>query len=198
MKNELLRSIVKEQNFFYFAALLVLIWWVSPGWATYERPLILAGQWWRLLTGQYFHWELAHIAGNLFGLAVAWLLFARHWRGIRFWWVSLVCVLGSSLGMFVFSPEVINYVGFSGALYGLIGFGALCDALQGIRFGVGILIGLVLKVSYEYIFGPVTFFGLFNSGASELAVQAHFFGVLTGLIIGLVVLYKSRSHRYGH
>ncbi|MCC5879391.1 MAG: rhombosortase [Idiomarina sp.] len=190
-----LNFLAREWQFLAFAAGLLFIWVLQPMWLAFERPLIDAGQWWRLFTGQYLHLSLGHLLGNLGGLGIAWLLFADHWRGWRFAVVAAVCVLGSNLGMWLLHPYIEYYVGFSGALYGLIAFGALNDWLQGIRFGMAISIALVLKVSYEYFIAPLPFWG--SSADSLLAVEAHFFGALSGLLMVLLLIGWRRACRSG-
>lgn len=185
-----LKFLAREWQFLAFAGFLLVIWMLQPMWLAFERPLIEAGQWWRLLTGQYLHISLAHLLGNLGGLGIAWLLFAEHWRGWRFALVAAVCVLGSNLGMWLLHPYIDYYVGFSGALYGLIAFGAVKDWLHGVRFGMGISIALILKVSYEFFVAPVPFLGL--SADSLLAVEAHFYGVLSGLLMVVLLSWRGR------
>lgn len=185
-----LRWIAEQWQFLLFATLLLIIWALQPMWLAFERPQIEAGQWWRLFSGQYLHLSLGHLLGNLGGLGIAWLLFAEHWRGWRFAGLVVLCVLGSNLGLWLFAAHIDYYVGFSGALYGLIAFGALSDWLGRIRFGMGIAIGLLLKVSYEYFVAPIPFLGLTEH--SLLAVEAHFFGALTGFTLALLGLMWRR------
>lgn len=176
--------LVAQWQYLAFAILLLLLYTLQPMALAYERDAIDAGQWWRLLTGQYLHLSLGHLTGNILGLGVAWLLFADNWRGWRFAWLAPLCVAGSSIGMWLFHPAIAYYVGFSGALYGLIAYGALRDWRNNILFGRGITIGLCLKVGYEYFYQPVEF--LAWNDLSVLAVEAHFFGAITGFAVALL------------
>ncbi|MCL5049348.1 MAG: rhombosortase [Firmicutes bacterium] len=178
------------RHFAAFCALLTLVWWLQPEVASYQRPLITAGEWWRIVTGQFVHWSLPHLFGNLLGLGVAWLLFAQHWHGWCFWVLAVVVAAGTNLSLWLFSPEVAYYVGFSGALYGLITYGAVRDWLAGIRFGWLISLGVVAKVSYEFFVAPMPWF---STDTSTLAVDAHFYGAMLGGVSGLLVAaFKGR------
>lgn len=173
------------KHYLAFVGLLVLIWALQPMGLTYERDAIDAGQWWRLLTGQYVHLSFGHLAGNMLGLGIAWLLFAGNWRGWRFVWLVPLCVAGSNIGMWLFHPTIDNYVGFSGALYGLIAFGALTDWRNKVLFGRFITLGLCFKVSYEYFYQPIELFAW--ADLNLLAVEAHFFGAITGFAAALLL-----------
>ncbi|RUO23284.1 rhombosortase [Aliidiomarina iranensis] len=175
---------VAQWQYFLFIGLLLAIWQLQPMWMAYDREAMLQGQWWRLLTGQFLHLSFAHALGNILGLGVVWLLFADHWRGWRFVWLVPICVLGSNAGM-LFHPQIENYVGFSGALYGLIAFGALMDWFHRIPYGGFITLGLTAKVSYEYFLQPIEFLAL--NDLSLLAVEAHFYGVLTGFCMAFII-----------
>ena len=176
---------IAQWPYFAFVLVMVIIWAWQPMALAYERDAILTGQWWRLLTGQYLHLSLGHLIGNILGLGVAWLLFAGNWGGWRFVGLTVVCVVGSNLGMFLLHPAVEYYVGFSGALYGLIAFGALNDWFNRVLFGRVITLGLILKVSWEYFVGPITWFSW--ADLSLLAVEAHFFGALSGFAVALLL-----------
>lgn len=188
---EKLSWIAAQWQYMVFGLVLLGIWAWQPMILAYERDAIIAGQWWRLLSGQYLHLSLSHLIGNMLGLGVAWLLFADNWRRWRFAWLTSVCVLGSNLGMFLFHPSIEYYVGFSGALYGLIAFGALSDWFNRVLFGRFITLGLLIKISWEYFIEPIAWFAW--ADLSLLAVEAHFFGALTGFLIACLTRMHARK-----
>ncbi|MGX5913547.1 rhombosortase [Aliidiomarina sp. Khilg15.8] len=164
------------------AAVLVVVWLLPDAWLfalTFEREAILAGQWTRVLSGQFVHLSAAHLVGNALGLILLWLLYAEYWTRWRLGLVVIVCALGSNLGVLLFAPHVDYYVGFSGALYGIVVCGATLDVRNGLRAGWFVLALALAKVGWEQLFGPIS--GL---GSSEfLAVEAHTFGALSGFIL---------------
>lgn len=159
----------------------------------FERDAINAGQLWRLITGQFIHLTLPHLIINIAGIVMIWLLFAEHTAGVRFLWLLPLLALGSSTGMWLFSPHIAYYVGFSGVLYGLFTWGALQDTLQRQPFARVLLIVIFAKASYEFAFTPIQFTPV---SANPLATAAHFFGVLSALLIaGIHYLFCSKLNR---
>ena len=61
-------------------ALALMVWPDALADFRYDRAALLAGQWWRIVTGHLVHLNAAHLAFNLFGLflmlAVVFLLLA--------------------------------------------------------------------------------------------------------------------------
>lgn len=169
---------------FLTIALLLCILFILPNdflsSLLFERDAIDSGQLWRLISGQFIHLTLPHLIINIAGIVMIWLLFAEHIAGLRFVWLLPLLALGSSAGMWLFSPQIANYVGFSGVLYGLFTWGALQDTLQRQPFARALLIIIFAKASYEFIFSPIV---LTPVGGNPLATAAHFFGVLSALLI---------------
>lgn len=158
----------------------------------YDRAALLAGgEYARLVTAHFFHYDLAHLAWNLVGLALVAALFAREFD-LRGWIVILVAAtVAVDLGFLVFEPQLAWYVGFSGVLHGLMAAG-LCawlwrtpDAITGLVAGL-----FALKLGWEHVMGPLPF------TASTLAVQviheAHTYGAIGGAVAALWILRRQR------
>ena len=158
----------------------------------YDRAAILAGgEYARLVTAHFFHYDLAHLAWNLVGLALVAALFAREFD-LRGWIVILVAAtVAVDLGFLVFEPQLAWYVGFSGVLHGLMAAG-LCawlwrtpDAITGLVAGL-----FALKLGWEHMMGPLPF------TASTLAVpvihEAHTYGAIGGAVAALWILRRQR------
>jgi len=91
----------------------------------YSRHEIINGQWWRIVTGNLVHLGYSHLLLNLSGLAVIAFLLApamplRHWV-----LTGLISMLGVGTGLLMLDPQLVWYVGLSGALYGLLLGGAI-------------------------------------------------------------------------
>lgn len=183
------KSMLVYWQYFFVSAMLLIIMLLQPNLMLFERDAINAGEWWRLFTGQFVHISAGHFIGNVLALGVAYLLFSENWRGWKFVTLLLICATTSNMGMYYFHPEIENYVGISGALYGLIAFGALTDWFNKVPFGRIITLGLILKVVYEFYLGPIAFTAAEPSDA--IAVQAHLYGAITGFLLALLLAVKT-------
>jgi rhomboid family GlyGly-CTERM serine protease len=159
----------------------------------YDRAAILAGrEYARLVTAHFFHYDLAHLAWNLVGLALVAALFAREFDR-RGWIVILVAsTVAVDVGFLAFEPQLEWYVGFSGVLHGLMAAG-LCawlwrtpDAITALVAGL-----FAFKLGWEHLVGPLPF------TSSTLAVpvihQAHTYGAIGGAAAALWVLWRQRT-----
>jgi len=159
----------------------------------YNRGLIEAGEWWRLLTGNFAHLNLRHLLLDL----VAWILIfllGRAWLSVADWIVSLVvCCLAVSAGLYWFSPEIGVFGGLSGALHGLFALMALQQLRAGDRLGWLLLLLVTLKLLYEGRYGG-------TPGTSELigvpvAAQTHLYGALGGIALFPLLLLADRLRK---
>lgn len=151
---------------------------------TFERELVTNGEYWRLLSGQFVHLSSGHLWLNIAGIWVMYLLYAEHAPTWRYPLVVAFLAFASNLGMYLFTPEIEAYVGFSGVLYGIFAWGAVIDIQKRVKLGWLLLIGVMLKVSWEYFVGPIE---LGVASVGSLAVSAHFFGAVGGIILALTV-----------
>jgi rhomboid family GlyGly-CTERM serine protease len=158
----------------------------------YDRAAILTdGEFARLVTAHFIHYDLPHLAWNLAGLALVAWLFARDFD-LRGWLVILVAsTVAVDLGFLVFEPQLEWYVGFSGVLHGLMAAG-LCawlwrtpDAITALVAGL-----FALKLGWEHLVGPLPF------TASTLAVpvihQAHTYGAVGGAAAAFWILWRQQ------
>ncbi len=158
----------------------------------YNKLAIEAGQLWRLLTGHFLHSNLYHLLMNLCGLFVIMLLHAPLKQRLAFAWQVLVISLATSLCLWFFAKDLTLYVGLSGVLHGILCFGAVLDIRQGFRSGILILLGVAVKLAFEQYFGPDA--ELAAKLAAEVAIDAHLFGAICGVLLGLA-LFSRTPHR---
>ncbi len=83
------------------------------------NELILAGQWWRLLTATLLHIGPFHLIANLIGLFMLGPLVEGHFGHLRFLAIYLISGLAGSVTSFALS--VYPSAGASGAIFGLLG-----------------------------------------------------------------------------
>ena len=113
----------------------------------YDREGIHEGQFWRLATAHVTHLGVSHGIMNLLALAVLAGLFGDLFTA-RIWLLGCaVSALAIDIGLWWLEPQVRWYVGLSGVLHGLIVLGAVAMWLNDERLGLGLLLGVVAKLS---------------------------------------------------
>lgn len=159
-------------------------------WLRYDRTAILDGEIWRLLSAHIAHLGWGHLAMNLGGLALIWMLFGRFYTARQWLGVTLFCMLGISLGLLALQPGVHWYVGLSGVLHGLFMAGALASLAAGYRAELALLGLFIAKLVWEQMYGALP-------GSAELAggtvlVESHLYGAITGLLAAAPRLIHAR------
>lgn len=154
----------------------------------FRRDGIANDEYWRLFTGNLLHTNQWHLLMNLAGLWVLLLLFKPHFQALSFTLLfSALCLL-QGLGLYLFYPGLLGYVGLSGMLHGLFTYGAIRDISTGLKSGYLLLLGVIIKVAYEQIFGASD--QVTQMIGARVATEAHLVGVVTGILaVGLVSLF---------
>ncbi len=151
--------------------------------AEWHRQLILDGQWWRILSGNFTHTNFAHLGMNL---AALWIISFIFKPTAKLWLFSLM-VISVLVGLLNFFSDMTTYVGLSGVLHGLFACFALKEALDGRTSSWLLVVGVVAKVTWELTMGA-------SQSTSELinariAVESHLFGVISGFLFTLMLRY---------
>ena len=84
------------------------------------NPLILYGQWWRLITPVFVHIGLTHILMNGFSLYFLGQMTERLFGHWRFFLLSFIAGFAGNVASFAFSPNTLA-AGASTAIFGLLG-----------------------------------------------------------------------------
>ncbi len=151
----------------------------------FDRHNIAQGQWWRLITGNLTHSNYNHLALNLTGLWMLGFLFVDSLK-IKTFILSTIflgLVVGSAL--YLYSPELDFYYGFSGVLYGLYIIGAISAIIKQDYFtGILVLSLIIAKIIWDSLNGG-------SQTSAELigipvATDAHLYGVIGALIISAI------------
>jgi rhomboid family GlyGly-CTERM serine protease len=160
-------------------------------WMRFDRTAVLHGEVWRLVSAHIAHLGWKHLAMNLAGLALIWMLFNRVYSTTQ-WLVALVIsMLGVGSGVLAFLPAVHWYVGLSGVLHGLFVAGALASLAAGYRAELLLLGLLVAKLGWEQWHGALP--GSESFAGGTVLVESHLFGAIAGLLAAAVLLlYKQR------
>lgn len=149
----------------------------------YDRAAVDAGQWWRLLSGNFVHLGWWHWFLN--GLSFVLLLFLCPERlSARSWLLRIVVIgTGMCLCLHLFSPRLSTYVGLSGLVYGLFALGFGRQIAAGDRFAIACLAFVAARIVWELMIGaPASEEGLI--GGSVVA-ESHLYGVLSAVAYGL-------------
>lgn len=163
-------------------------------WLRYDRAAIEAGQWWRLLTGSFVHLGWYHWLLNELGLLVLVLLCPERLSPLVWARRVLLLALGMSLGLFLFTPQLDNYVGMSGVIHGLFVLGLMPQVLRRDLIALGCLAYLLGKLGWELIFGaPVSDE---QAIGGQVVLQSHLFGSICAFIYGLVFRSFTRVERF--
>jgi rhomboid family GlyGly-CTERM serine protease len=156
----------------------------------WERALAGA-QPWLFFTAQLVHLGWVHLAMNLLGLALVWLLFGPRLRTRGGLAACLAGGIAVGLGLTFGAPGVDWYAGLSGVLHGLFAAGCLAELRHRPVFAILGGAGLVLKLLMEWL-AP----GLGGSGAligGAVITESHFYGALGGTGYGLWRAFRIKS-----
>ncbi len=164
-----------------------------PGWTAlrYDRGAISDGELWRLLTGHFAHLGPAHFALNAAGLALVWLLVGGAYSGLQWAFVAAFAVAAIDLGFWFLDERLAWYVGMSGVLHALLSAGILRQLREmPVELG-GLGALLVAKIVYEQVAGPLP--GSQESAGGDVVVNAHLYGVIGGVLGGLLLALANRT-----
>ncbi|HEY4149161.1 MAG TPA: rhomboid family intramembrane serine protease [Chitinophagaceae bacterium] len=155
-------------------------------WGANFKPLVMGGEWWRLLTCVFVHAGIIHVAFNMYALFFIGVYLEPLLGRLRFATAYLAAGLCSSLTSTWWHGNGMVGVGASGAIFGLYGvFLALLTtniidkrARQSLLTSVGIFVGYTL---------------LYGLSHKEVDNAAHVGGLLSGLLIGYVFYFTFRE-----
>ncbi len=170
------------------AICMLLLVLVPDNWQLalqYQRSALEQGQLWRTISGHLLHANHWHLLLNLAGLLLVLLLHGRYFsvRQLLLQW--LVYALAISALLYLFSTNIHSYVGLSGVLHAMLTLGAIKDVQQRDHSGNLLLAGLIAKVAYEQWQGPDA--ELARLIGADVAIDAHLYGVITGLLLALAL-----------
>jgi rhomboid family GlyGly-CTERM serine protease len=174
------------------AVLLLLLFLAGPTCTDllrYERAAVVGGQAWRLLTCHLVHGDVPHLAWNLVGLGLVWLLFAREFSTAGWSVILLVSTAVIAAGFLLFEPALDWYVGFSGVLHGCMAAGLVAwlgTARDPLTLVVSAL--FVAKLLWEHAAGPLPLTGA--SLSLPVVYQAHSYGAAGGVLAAVWLLRR--------
>ena len=163
----------------------------------YDRAAIVAGEWWRMWTGNCVHFGWLHFAldTGLYFL-IGWALVYRYKWWLNAGWLALM-PLAVTATIFVFDPSMVIYGGLSGVNVGLLVMLAFLGWQQSWRdwFWPAFLGIHVAELCYEaHLGGQGGGMIRFDDPGIRVATLAHVGGAAFGIVLwGVVNLLGKRA-----
>lgn len=170
-------------------ATLVLLFDAGASLFTFDRQAILDGQWWRLVTGHFVHWNFEHYFFDVLMFATLGSICERKSR-----WSFAGCLVASilaiSAAIWWAAPDTSYCRGLSGidsAIFTLAAGMLVHDAWKR-RDGVMVsaiavcLLGFAAKVVYEVATGRTIFVDSASAGFTPLPLT-HAVGAVVGIAV---------------
>ena len=147
-------------------------------WLRFDREGIRSGELWRLITGHFVHLGWPHFALNAAGLALVWYLVGDVFDRNRWILISAISILAMDVGLWIFDPELIWYVGLSGLLHGILAAGLVERLRKPETETIVLTLLMVGKLVWEQLSGPLP--GSEGTAGGTVVVDSHLFGALGG------------------
>jgi membrane associated rhomboid family serine protease len=171
----------------YFVGAAVLAVWAAQLVVGIPESVAAAGldktlvrtdhQWWRLLTAELLHGHWFHVGLNLLSLLAVGRLVEVHGSPVYLPIVFVFSAVGASLASLWLQPGTTS-VGASGAIMGLVGFLAVMGYRRRHALPRGFMKSISLSIALTAGAGLVAHHVVDNA--------AHFGGLLTGALLGLI------------
>ncbi len=153
---------------------------------TMSPPLFLRGEYWRVFTHGYLHFGFIHILFNMVALFQAGSLLEEEIGKYRFFAVYTICMLGGGfLNVYATGMKPIYMAGASGAVFGLIGFGAVYGHFLGGPRG---------ELLRNFFLRWVMYAVIFTFAINNISKSAHFGGLITGAFLGYLIEGERANH----
>lgn len=146
-------------------------------WGANFKPLILEGEWWRLLTSCFLHIGILHLLFNMYALFYIGLLLEPYLGKSRFLTAYLISGIVASITSFWWNGPIVA-AGASGAIFGMYGvFLALLST------------NLLHKSVKKSLFTSIGVFVVYNlvdglNPGNGVDNAAHIGGLLAGIVLG--------------
>jgi membrane associated rhomboid family serine protease len=131
-----------------------------------------------IFSAPLLHWSFSHIEAN--SAPLFFLGFFAAYRGIqRFAVVTVLIVVMSGLGSWLFSPTHTLEVGASGVVFGYFGYVVVRGIVE--RHVLDVVVGIVVFLSFWSILRGVL------PDDPHISWQAHLFGLIGGIVAALLL-----------
>jgi membrane associated rhomboid family serine protease len=139
------------------------------------------GAWWQLVTSEFTHVSVVHIALNMLALYFLGPVLENALGRWRFLAVYLVSGMAGAAAVMLFSDPRSQTLGASGAIFGLMGaLAVMALKVRGQLQSVLVWLGLNLVLTFSI---------------ANISWQGHLGGLVGGLAVGTAMIYAPRQHR---
>ncbi len=150
-------------------------------------PLVIAGEWWRIVTANFLHMGILHLGMNMLALLYLGKFVEYRLGSFKYLLAYLIAGLGSMATItyidtrWLTDPHIT--VGASGAIMGMLGtMGAI--HLSGWRQGKVAAAGR----QFQAVLFSVGFQLVFDITNGHTSIVGHFSGLIIGFLVGLIFL----------
>lgn len=155
-------------------------------WGGLTGSLVVAGQWWRIITANFLHMGIVHLGLNMLGLLYLGKFVEHRLGSLRFLFAYLVAGFGSMAVITFIDTKLMaanTTVGASGAIMGMLGtMGAI--HLSGWRQSKVAAAGR----QFQTVLLSVGFQLIFDITNGHTSIVGHFSGLTIGFLVGMVLL----------
>jgi rhomboid protease GluP len=137
------------------------------------------GYYWQIFTSLFVHFDISHILLNMIGLFYFGKLNEAQFSNRQFYAIYFGSGLLGNIASLYLLPMDVQSGGASGAIFGLLG-SYVATSRDARNLGLALVYAAVVFIS---------------SSGPGVNIFAHLFGLVTGLILGLIFV-SSRKSRY--
>ena len=153
-------------------------------------PAVLGGQWYRLITSSFIHFDIAHLFNNMLLFITLGSYLERAFGKIRYIiFFFSAAVLSSLASMFhmIYSKDLAFSAGASGIVFGMIGALLYMVIRNKGRFQNLTIRRFMIMILLSLYFGVVTA-GVDNA--------AHVGGLCAGFLLGILLYRKEKAQKH--
>ena len=138
-------------------------------------PFVAHGDWYRLATNMFLHWNLGHIGLNMLALYFIGSPVEQYLGRARYIGLYLVSGLAGSAGALVYAPLTPS-LGASGAVFGVLGAMLILEWQLTGRLAGQAMTWIAINLVFDYAY---------NGFGGNISIGAHIGGVIGGILITL-------------